>query len=86
MKKSNVTQELEANIKARTPKTSPWYIKMAVWFLDTFSAIAILALAIRGAVELVQSSLAAEAKIGIAALIVGLLASRLLERVFQVRR
>lgn len=59
-----------------------WYVNLTVWIIDTLSAVILLALAIIGALSLVNSSMAGEVKIGIAVFIVGLLATRLLERVF----
>lgn len=87
-KNSNIVAEAKADAKAkRTPREGkPWYINLIVWLMDALAAVAILALAIQGALSMVQADLSTYVKIGVAILVVGLLASRLLERVFQARR
>lgn len=85
-KKSDIPfdlKALKAEVKAKQPKTTPWWANALVWLLDSLSAAAILALAIIGALTLIQSDITWEVKIGISALVVGLMAARLIERIFK---
>lgn len=85
----SIVEEVKAEAKAKQalqPKGlrgTPWYINAIMWILDVLAAVSVLALAIQGALSLLQTNLGTEVKIGIAALVVGLLATRLLERVFK---
>lgn len=81
-----VKAEALASAKAKQalqPKSTPWYINLLMWVLDVLAAVAVLALAVQGALSLLQTNLGTSVKLGIAALVVGLLATRLLERVFK---
>lgn len=85
MKKS-IVEEVKAEAKAKKdllPKQTPWYINLIKWLFDAIAAVAVLALAVIGALSLLQTTLSTEVKIGIATLVVGLLAMRLLDRVFN---
>lgn len=83
-------EEVKSNDAARKAEEKagrkPWYIVAIIWLLDVLSAIGILALAIYGASRLISPTMDKWVIIGISALVVGLLASRMIERVFSVRR
>lgn len=96
---TNIVAEAKADVAAKQAQEkadqqaankalgiTPWYINLLIWIMDAAAAVGVLALAIVGALSLIQAELSDTTKIGIAALVVGLLASRLLERVFKVRR
>lgn len=99
MNKSTIVADAKADVAAKQAQAQaeqkaankaagikPWYINLLIWLMDAFATVAILALAIVGALSLIEAGLDGTVKLGISALVVGLLASRLLERVFAVRR
>lgn len=86
MKKSTVTKEAQAEIDAENPTSQIWIVRLIIWVMDALSAVAVLALAVMGAKSLIMAELNGEIKVGIAVLVVGLLAARILERAFQTRR
>jgi len=83
-------EEVKSDAAARKAEakanTTPWYVNAIIWLLDVISAIGILALAIYGASQIVSPTMDKWTIIGISALVVGLLASRMIERIFSVRR
>lgn len=86
-KESDLTKESRAEIAREHGITStPLAVRLAMGALDTLAVVAILALAIIGAMQIINSSLQGEVKVGLAVAVVGLLAARLTERVFAARR
>jgi flagellar biosynthesis component FlhA len=83
-KESVAIKKAQAKEEAKANRTgNPWYINLVMWIFDSLATIAILGLAIIGAQSLIATTLSETVKIGIAALVVGLLATRLLERIFK---
>lgn len=76
-------EAVQAAAKEETLNSPSKLLKVVVWALDALSAVVLLALAILGGQKLLQASLDSNVKIGITVFIVGLLASRLTEKVFS---
>lgn len=91
MKKSINGKELiaqaKADVKAKqiAERGTPWYVKAVVFLFDFLAAVIILALAIQGAKNMLGTNLSEEVKYGLAALVIGLFAARLIERIFKAR-
>lgn len=76
-------KDVAAKQAANKPKGNPWYVNMIAWIFDSLSVVIILALAVIGALSLIEAGIDNEIKLGIALVVVGLLASRLLDRIFK---
>lgn len=63
----------------------PAIVRGIFWLFDVLAAAVILALAIKGASIFIKTA-SVDVKAGVATLFVGLLAMRLIERVFDQRR
>lgn len=72
-------------MKSINTNGKPLILTGLFWVFDSLSAIGILALAIKGAAAFIKVA-STDVKTGMAIVIVGLLATRLIERVFDQRR
>lgn len=68
-----------------TSTNKPAIVRAIFWAFDVLATALILALAIRGAASFVKTA-SSDVKVGVAVTIVGLLAMRLIERIFDQRR
>ena len=75
----------QEQVEKKTKGGKPWYVNLLVWLFDFVAAIAILALAVKGGVSLIDAGITNTQAIGIATVVVGILAMRLIDRIFDNR-